>query len=205
MKKTLVVLLVLLTATCLFASDFSFGAKFGITTGGTSELTIKNTSGKDTLTYTAIAMGVEGTYAIDNNYSIEGDFMFQIPVKVTSKDSAISKNRKEFKKGFGFKADLGFGYVLRVDSVVDFKVGGGLTFNSVSFKKSSKIAADKVKTFGIYGFGKATYPVMDKLDVVAELGVDLVLYGKITNGSQVAKGLAFKPNVTAVIGAVYHI
>ena len=204
MKKTLVVLLVLLTATCLFASDFSFGAKFGITTGGTSELSIKDSNVRDKLTYTAIAMGVEGTYAIDNNYSIEGDFMFQIPIKATYGD-LISKNRKEFKKGFGFKADLGFGYVLRVDSAVDFKVGGGFTFNSVSFKKSTVIGADKVKTFGIYGFGKAAYPVMDKLDVVAELNVDLALYGKITNGSQVAKSLAFKPNVTAVIGAVYHI
>lgn len=215
MKKGLVVLLVLLTAACLFASDFTVGANVGFATGGTAKLkTESKTYGdKEKITYSGLALGITGSYKIDANYSIDADCDFVFPNKLSctsvedDTSSELEWTRKAFKKQFGkanffaFKMRAGVGYALPVDSVFDFKVGGGLAFNTASFKGKSSNDALSSFGIGIYGFGQALYPVAKNISLIGSANLEISLYGK----TKYASGLMFFPSCSISVGAVYNI
>lgn len=201
MKKSLVVVLVFLTAVCLFAADspWSVGAGVGFITDGTAVLKVKDNPAlkKEGVKYTGFTLNVNGSYEVDKNYSVEGELNLVLPskAKVTLNKDTKEYSKSDFKKGFGYKINAGVGYNLKVDTPFDVKVGGGLSFGNVSFNKLN----NKAFTFGAYGFGAALFPVAKNISVDVRANLYLNLYGKTEHES----GLMFKPGFGMTAGAKY--
>lgn len=224
MKKSLIVLLVLFTAVCVFAADLSAGLTVGYATVGTANVKatkeFKAEAGIDKvkISLSGLSFGATGTYQIDQNYSVEAAVNFVLPSKLTKteilsgsgKKEETPYNKKQFKDEFGaanffgFKANMGVGYILKLDTPFDVKVGGGLEFNTGSAKGTGE---SKFSTFaaGIYGLAKVVYPVTEKIDAIAEFDLDLSLFGSAkVNGKKAASGIMFNPTYTLSIGATYN-
>lgn len=223
MKKSLIVLLVLFTAVCVFAADLSAGLTVGYANVGTAKVKATNEykavdgTDKEKINLSGFSFGLTGTYQIDQNYSVEAALNFVLPSNFTrtrilsgsGEKRETSYTKAKFKaaygdsKFFGFKANAGVGYILKLDTAFDVKVGGGLEFNTGSAKGKT----EKYSSFatGIYGLAKIDYPVSEKINVVAEFDLDISLFGNVKkDGKKIASGTMFSPTYTFAVGATYN-